>query len=409
MAKVEFYEHAVAMGYYGPDLGGLAGKKDYVRKFWEDIVIKIALQPALVRRMSERKTVRIVDLGCGSGEGIQLLGHVPMPNALRSAERAFVLDMADIADYVGLDLSPAMVEQGRCNYERFPQVRFRQADLSRGFPLRGEPGFDVYFSSYASLSHLKPAAFARLIDEIAAHAPAGAILVLDMMGRYSPEWPAYWHGDGPRMLSYDMSYLPDPASTGATTPQTYDVCYWTGDALRREVEQCAVRNRRPMALAALRDRSILIGRHMGTGRFNGHPQSLRVGVNRLFHRDYRGESRDLIADLDYLRPANAASLEAYARIMQYHDQWTTIVGLVEALRGGRDADVKFMLESSAGLLAEEMRMLAWLYRNADRFSVVDFWASVMGPQVACVLRNLEMALPDGLGCGHGLLGIVEFQ
>jgi len=54
-------------------------------------------------------------------------------------------------------------------------------------------------------------------------------------------------------------------------------------------------------------------------------------------------------------------------------------------------------------------MLAWLYRNADRFLVVDFWASVMGPQVACVLRNLEFSLPQGLGCGHGLFCVVEVE
>jgi len=52
-------------------------------------------------------------------------------------------------------------------------------------------------------------------------------------------------------------------------------------------------------------------------------------------------------------------------------------------------------------------MLAWIFRNAARFPVVDFWASVMGPQVACVLRNLEFLLPRGLGCGHGLLCVVE--
>ena len=31
------------------------------------------------------------------------------------------------------------------------------------------------------------------------------------------------------------------------------------------------------------------------------------------------------------------------------------------------------------------------------------------PQVACVLRNLEMELPPGLGCGHSLMCIVEVQ
>ena len=48
-------------------------------------------------------------------------------------------------------------------------------------------------------------------------------------------------------------------------------------------------------------------------------------------------------------------------------------------------------------------------RNADRFPVFDFWASIMRPQVACVLRNHELNLPDGLGCGHSLFCVVEIQ
>jgi hypothetical protein len=52
-------------------------------------------------------------------------------------------------------------------------------------------------------------------------------------------------------------------------------------------------------------------------------------------------------------------------------------------------------------------MLAWLERNASRFPAVDFWASIMGPQIACVLRNLEINLPDGVGCDHGLVCLVE--
>jgi hypothetical protein len=33
----------------------------------------------------------------------------------------------------------------------------------------------------------------------------------------------------------------------------------------------------------------------------------------------------------------------------------------------------------------------------------------MGPQVGCVLRNLEFSLPQGIGCGHGLFCVVEIE
>jgi hypothetical protein len=36
----EFFDIAAQQGFYGLESGGLTGKKDYVRKFWEDIAIK---------------------------------------------------------------------------------------------------------------------------------------------------------------------------------------------------------------------------------------------------------------------------------------------------------------------------------------------------------------------------------
>jgi hypothetical protein len=40
-------------------------------------------------------------------------------------------------------------------------------------------------------------------------------------------------------------------------------------------------------------------------------------------------------------------------------------------------------------------------------TVVDLWASVMGPLVACELRNLETTLGEGVGCGHSLIVVAR--
>lgn len=45
--NAEFYESAVRSGYYGVDRSGLFGKKDNVRKFWEDMSIKLLLRPTI--------------------------------------------------------------------------------------------------------------------------------------------------------------------------------------------------------------------------------------------------------------------------------------------------------------------------------------------------------------------------
>lgn len=407
--QTEFYEAAVQLGFYGTDTGGLTGKKDYVRKFWEDIAIKLAIRPAVERLLETRDRIRVVDLGSGSGEGIELLTHIPVSDALRTLDRPFVLKPENIDTYVGLDISPAMVAQGKANYAGRPHVRFLQADLAKGFPLLDEEPFDLYFSSYASLSHLTPSQLADLLSAIVAHSRRHAIVVLDLMGRWSAEWPSYWTIDGPRMLPYHMGYLLAANGPPPTPGDSYRVCYWTAAELRHLLESRVQVAGKTLQLFPLRDRSVLVGRHMGTGSFNGHPRPFRSAVNHLFHRDYRGDIAALAADLSFLDEFREAQPEAWLRIRAYTEQWNLVILFVDAIMASDRSRIQAILESAPAVLAEELRMLAWLHRNAARFPVVDFWASVMGPQVACVLRHLELNLPEGLGCGHGLLGVIEIR
>lgn len=81
-----------------------------------------------LRRFVPRNS-RVLDVGCGTGKGIELLpGNV---------------------DYVGVDLSAAMLEVARTN---FPTKRFVLGD-ARGLPF-SDKTFDVVVSTYGSLSHV---------------------------------------------------------------------------------------------------------------------------------------------------------------------------------------------------------------------------------------------------------------
>ncbi len=84
-----------------------------------------------------------------------------------------------------------MIQQGRQNYENLNNVRFEHADLNKGFPLKDEQPFDIYFSSYSSLSHFAPQKLQMIVEEIFNHAEPGAIIVFDLIGKYSLEWPKY--------------------------------------------------------------------------------------------------------------------------------------------------------------------------------------------------------------------------
>jgi len=406
--RTEFYEVAVKAGFYGLERGGIFGKKDNVRKYWEDVFIKTSVCPALESLLARAEKLRIIDLGAGSGEGLGLLTHIPPARVVKAAH-SFVLNHDRIEVYEGVDLSPAMVAQGAANYRSKPHARFLEADLSEGFPRPEEPPFHVYFSSYGALSHLTVGELEQLSQQIFAHAANGSIMVYDLYGRWSAEWPLYWDRSADEQLPYNMAYLFPPHKQDSATADWFDVTFWTGAELVQAIQRASLAAGTQVNVLTLKDRSLLVGRHMDTCFFKPTRFAVRNQVNHLFERDYRGETAGLQLDLSYLADGRSSGREAQRRIRSYHGSWCAVTGTLDALMQGDNARVKQWIESSPEALAEDLKMLAWLYRNADRFPVVDFWASVMGPQVACVLRNHELNLPEGLGCGHGLFCVVEIR
>ncbi|OGV57380.1 MAG: hypothetical protein A2X49_01130 [Lentisphaerae bacterium GWF2_52_8] len=406
MAKTEFYESAVKAGFYGVDKQGLFGKKDNVRKYWEDTCIKLSLRPLVENMQEDSNPLRVIDLGSGSGEGFDLLTHIPVSKI--SPEKNFIFSGKDLA-YTGVDLSPGMVSQGRKNYAARPNVRFEEANLAEGFPLLNEEPFDIYFSSYCSFSHLSVSELEDISVQIFKHGKPGSLMVFDLYGRLSPEWPAYWAQNTEGMLDYTMAYLLPETERSSEKIDWFKVKFWTAEELRALVGRAAERSGRKVSWQCLRDRSILVGRHMDNTLFKSKLFYPRLELNKLFDRDYRGNPANLKLDLSYLEPFRESSVEAFERINAYNRDWNIVLDLLASLHSGDDGRIKQLIESTAPELSEELKMLTWLYRNAQRFPVVDFWSSIMGPQVACVLRNLEFNLPAGLGCGHSLLGIVSIS
>jgi SAM-dependent methyltransferase len=401
----EFFDIAAQQGFYGLERGGLIGKKDYVRKYWEDITIKLAVRSSIEKLLTTRNEIRIIDFGCGSGEGFELLTHVPVSKPLSSGQKCFVLSPDQIS-YTGVDVSESMIQQGRKNYENRNNVRFEQADLNKGFPLMNEQPFDIYFSSYSSLSHLTPDNLQLLVEKISEHAKPGAFIVFDLLGKYSLEWPKYWN-ESRSILPYNMAYLIPSEFRSKEPLHWYDVCYWTPSMLFQMLENAAKNTGTCLQIVQCTDRSIFVGRHMETGLFGAPCLNYRFQVNRFFDRDYRGELQNLIINLDWCAELEKTHPIVWARLHEYKDKWNCVINLIEALLHGKDRTVSQLIETTPQDMSSELKFLTWLYRNAQRFPVVDFWASVMGPQIAVILRNMETALGPAMGCGHGLLCVVE--
>lgn len=407
--RTEFYETAVSMGFYGREDAGLTGKKDNVRKFWEDIFIKLAARPFIENRISENKKLRILDLGSGSGEGLELLTHIPPSNSATNVKNDFILRLSDFEMYKGIDISPAMIAQGRANYRDFGNVSFEHANLENGLPpavLREKP-FDLYFSTYGSLSHLHPQSLEKLFEQIFRHAKSGSVLLFDIHAKFSPGWPKYW-AEKKSFLPYTMAYLVPGDKRKEENVKWFNLCYWDINELKLLLNKAASTADADVNFQYLLDRSVFVGRHIDTGLLSSRAMPVRYQVSRLLDHGYRGEVEHLILDLSHLEEYKDLNPAAYERITDYQKKWNKIIYLLEALMNSEDKKVQDFIENTnLDLMSDELKFLTWLYRNVDRFPVVDFWASIIGPQIAVILRNIEMSYTEGVGCGHGILSAVE--
>ena len=77
--QMEAYGEAVKSGLYAKKTG-LVGKYDNVRRYWEDEITRLFLrrhlQKLIERCQASMRRLRILDLGCGSADGYELLAGV---------------------------------------------------------------------------------------------------------------------------------------------------------------------------------------------------------------------------------------------------------------------------------------------------------------------------------------------
>ncbi len=188
------YRQTVARGFYGRFEGGLRGKYDNVRVYWEDQITlaHAARPPARARARTPRSAP-----GARSRlwSRARLRSAHQRARALRASTKASS-PLARAGRHRPLLRGRSQPCHGGTGA---PQFRRNQAGSLRSGrpPRRAASGasrspFDVYLSTYASLSHLSTEDFERLLRDVAQHARSGSLLVLDLMGRHSLEWPSYW-------------------------------------------------------------------------------------------------------------------------------------------------------------------------------------------------------------------------
>jgi SAM-dependent methyltransferase len=406
------YSETVARGMYETHQGGLFGKHDNVRTYWEDELTRIALRPYVRERVvacsSAGRRVRILDLGCGSGQGYELLTRIRQTDLSLEEAQRYVLTPDQIELYLGLDLSDGMIDQGRNNYHHVNHASFQQADLREGLGSIGrERPFDVYFSSYGSLSHLGANELRTCLRGIARHAIPGALVVLDLLGRFSPEWPIYWSAreETDKVRPYSMSYLFSPRERSGRRIEQFPLRFWTGDEVRLLCSEISRDSAVPLEVLELFDRSIFVGRHVDTAEYETCLPPLRGLVNHLYEHNVRTHLDRLLVEYRVRRGSDALN----AFFMNLAHCWNTVIEFAQARLSGARIDLTEIRgwREFPGPLQMALVTLDRIVDSVAWIDVGDVRANIIEPQLAYVLRRMQYRLQEGRGCGHGLVAVLR--
>jgi SAM-dependent methyltransferase len=419
MSEKKAYTQAFQTGKYDKATG-LLGKYDNVRRFWEDQVTAIFLRPALndlvARKKKRLERLRILDVGCGSGDGYDLIMGVTTkhPGIHDYIVNAVTDDM--LKEYVGIDLNENLVQQALEYYGDKPKLRFETTDISQGMIpgiLGEEPPFDLYFTSFGTLSHFTSEQCIKIIADILRHAPDQALFMGDWLGRYTFEWQDLWHhpADQEYFMDYRISYIYPEEERAAADVAAFPlklVCRREIEDIIKKASQQAGVEIKPLVYF---DRSIFIGRHLDTGDYNKNCPKLRGPTNALFETYVRTDLENLL--VDYVPRPGFEHLNNFFE--SFFMSSNALVKYTMGLLGDYDCDTGKLectpdilpyypkpLQEAMETMRRVVEAVGWLKWGDVRANLIE---SVLG----FALRKLEMELQPGTGMGHGLVGIFEIK
>lgn len=410
MAERAAYDEAAKSGLYEKPTG-IRGKYDNVRRFWEDEVLCSFLSPYLERLVAERNKLRILDLGCGSGDGYELLMAVGRRGVGFSQRDCKILTEELLHFYRGIDINQNLIEQANATYGNRSGVVFDVGDFSElASLLQKDQPYDVYLATYGTFSHNSAEQTVKLLSDIARHGRDGSVILCDWLGRYCYEWQTLWTNDleQNKTIDYLISYLYSDEAEKARLSSfpLHLVCAPEALAMVREGSKAAGIE---IELRQLFDRSILVGRHTDTRQYNCHCQPIRRTVNHLFEPNTRTDLTELL--VSYIpRDGFSEQNQFYQGLSQCWNALVTYtMRLLESVDSGGKENLPLATEASPRVLRQAMLEMNKIVRAATELKVADPRASVVEPQLAYRLRQLEIELQQGRGCGHGLVAILELH
>jgi len=413
------YTEAVRSGLYAKRTG-LTGKYDNVRQYWEDELTRQFLRPHLLRLIrlcsADMRRMRIMDFGCGSADGYELLAGVRERDPDLQDVEVDLLTPAVLGLYRGIELNEDLLEQARRIYGDNPKIVFEQADFTKGLPVsKNERPYDLYFSSYGTCSHHNDdETLVRLLADIAKRTRDYCIIVCDWLGRYSYEWQTLWENDlsKNRNMDYVVSYIYEKEEREARRDELQHLTLRLMS--RQEAEDIVARASKRAGVSinplVFFDRSTFTGRHMDTAEYNPHAQPIRQSVNSLHEANMRTDLSSLL--VDYAPKQDFEFVNDYFENLQ--TCWNTLVQHVAQLLKMYDdtewrftSDLPPMPASYPAALRDMMQRMNHVVEGVGWLGIGLPRENIIEPQLGYALRYLVANLQQGQGCAHGLVGIFE--
>jgi len=408
------YLEAIQHGRYSEKVNDLRCKYDHVRIQFEDFITAYYLRPYLEDLVEEKEKagdggLRFYDLGCGTGDGYELLTKMSKKTKLSEFDNRLIQEEM-MSHYKGIDLNVDLLKEANNLFGSYDNVDFCKGNFSNGLPLeKGEEPYDLYFTSFGTLSHCNDEELEKLFYDVARHGNSGSLLLCDFIGRYSYEWQDLWT-DKPEeqpYIDYRINYLYSEEDRDKVEVSSFPLRLMSPPEVDKVLENAARKAGVELKVLRYFDRSLFVGRHIETGTYNGNPQPLRLMVSSLFERGLRTYFPDLKVSF---RPRKGFDWQNEA-LQTLADSWNALVDYTMFLMKHHDSAEELLpyppqtrvkpLERAYRVMRQTLEGSRGLYG--------DIRADLIEAQLGYALRSLEMNLQNGQGLAHGLVAVVQIE
>lgn len=409
------YTQAVHSGQY-IRTNGLQGKYDNVRLQWEDEITRIFIRPYIEQVVqschSRNKKLRILDLGCGSGDGFEAVMEIQKDGSSLQENDTRLIKEKDLELYKGVDINESLLKQSEERFKKRENMVFEQCDLSQGLLQENDnKPYDIYFSSFGTWSHFHNPEAIHLLADIACHAETGSIVIADWLGRYSYEWQNLWNTDttDEQWMDYRISYIYPKEERNNVEIENLPLRLMCKEEIEKIVRQSEKQSGLKIVIKKIFDRSILCGRHIDTGEYNDNPLAIRYGINALYENKRTQDLKSLL--FDYHEREGFEQANTFFNPLK--TEWNLVISFaIDLLENysrekALNTNMWEIVELFPANVKEVLLQLKQTIHACEQINYGDTRAEVFERQLGYALRFLEIVHQRGEGYGHGICGIFE--